>query len=139
MFRNRLNILTKHKVSIICYFHNATFAQVLYGTDTERARWRVCVTYTNDNFGMAVGRMFVEKHFNEEAKKTVCFLMLICFIAYAWMIKRKILLTIILKSISLVTMMSFSLKLVDNKTENHRFLVLISFKNWKFHGTFLKA
>lgn len=45
--------------------------QVLYGTDSDRARWRTCVSYTNDNFGMAVGRLFVQKYFNEGAKASV--------------------------------------------------------------------
>lgn len=44
------------------------YNKVLFGTDTDRARWRTCVNYAIDNFGMAVGRIFVQKYFNEEAK-----------------------------------------------------------------------
>ena len=45
--------------------------QALHGTDQEQARWRVCVNYVNENFGMAVGRMFVAKHFDDNAKANV--------------------------------------------------------------------
>jgi len=31
----------------------------------------MCVRYVNDNLGMAVGRIFVERHFNERAKANV--------------------------------------------------------------------
>ncbi|XP_071109862.1 neprilysin-like isoform X2 [Haliotis cracherodii] len=40
----------------------------ILGSETERARWRDCATYVNDNMGNAVGRLFVEKHFDEDAK-----------------------------------------------------------------------
>ncbi|KAK2148688.1 hypothetical protein LSH36_487g03042 [Paralvinella palmiformis] len=45
------------------------FSKALYGTSSDRARWRICVNYVNDNFGMAVGRMFVQERFDETAKK----------------------------------------------------------------------
>ena len=44
------------------------FHQALYGTETDRARWRTCTSYTNQNFGMALGRLFVNKYFEESAK-----------------------------------------------------------------------
>ncbi|KAL5013750.1 hypothetical protein ScPMuIL_008020 [Solemya velum] len=46
------------------------YHKTIYGSPTERARWRDCVSYVNENMGNAVGRMFVEEHFNEEAKKS---------------------------------------------------------------------
>ncbi|XP_041377797.1 neprilysin-1-like [Gigantopelta aegis] len=42
----------------------------LYGSETERSRWRDCVSYVKDNMGYAVGRLFVEQHFDEDAKST---------------------------------------------------------------------
>ena len=45
--------------------------QTIYGSETERSRWRDCVSYVNDNMGNAVGRLFVSKHFDENAKKSV--------------------------------------------------------------------
>ena len=46
-------------------------SQALHGTHADRARWRVCVSYVNDNFGMAVGRMFVKDNFDIKAKINV--------------------------------------------------------------------
>jgi len=51
------------------------WTQALQGVKQEEPRWRMCVRYVNDNFGMAVGRIFVQRHFNERAKanvSTVC-------------------------------------------------------------------
>ncbi|KAK2179422.1 hypothetical protein NP493_491g01000 [Ridgeia piscesae] len=44
------------------------YNKALHGTHADRARWRVCVSYVNDNFGMAVGRMFVKDNFDIKAK-----------------------------------------------------------------------
>lgn len=44
------------------------YSKALYGTTSDRARWRTCVNYVNDNFGMAVGRMFVPEKFDESSK-----------------------------------------------------------------------
>ncbi|KAK7475945.1 hypothetical protein BaRGS_00032834, partial [Batillaria attramentaria] len=43
----------------------------VFGSETERARWRECVSYVSDNMGNAVGRLFVEEHFDETSKSTV--------------------------------------------------------------------
>lgn len=67
------------------YVHTAPF-QVLFGTDTDRARWRTCVNYAIDNFGMAVGRIFVQKYFNEEAKTSVSRSLVILFVL--WLFER---------------------------------------------------
>ena len=45
--------------------------QALHGVKQDEPRWRMCVRHVNDNFGMAVGRIFVERHFNERAKANV--------------------------------------------------------------------
>lgn len=45
------------------------YYKVLYGSKAELSRWRDCVTYVNDNMGNAIGRMFISKHFDEDAKK----------------------------------------------------------------------
>ena len=37
----------------------------------ETSRWRECIAYTGSKFGMAVGRMFVEQHFDRKAKAHV--------------------------------------------------------------------
>jgi membrane metallo-endopeptidase-like protein 1 len=42
--------------------------QALTGADQDSSRWRTCVNFVHENFGMAVGRMFVTKHFDERAK-----------------------------------------------------------------------
>lgn len=44
---------------------------MIFGSKAERARWRDCVTFVNDNMGNAVGRLFIEEHFDEEAKHSV--------------------------------------------------------------------
>ncbi|XP_074655291.1 neprilysin-like isoform X4 [Tubulanus polymorphus] len=44
------------------------YDKVLYGTGTERPRFRTCVDYTKEYLGMAVGRIFVQKHFKHGAK-----------------------------------------------------------------------
>jgi len=45
--------------------------KAVHGVKQDEPRWRMCVRYVNDNFGMAVGRIFVERHFNERAKANV--------------------------------------------------------------------
>lgn len=47
------------------------FLQKIYGSDTERSRWRDCISYVNDNMGNAVGRLFVKDHFDAGAKEVV--------------------------------------------------------------------
>ncbi|XP_050412278.1 neprilysin-4 isoform X2 [Patella vulgata] len=44
------------------------YYKTIFGSEAERARWRDCVGYVIDNVGNAVGRLFVEKHFDENAK-----------------------------------------------------------------------
>jgi predicted metalloendopeptidase len=39
----------------------------MYGSEQELSRWRDCVSYVNDHIGNAVGRMFVEEYFDEDA------------------------------------------------------------------------
>ncbi|XP_023930213.1 neprilysin isoform X2 [Lingula anatina] len=62
---NRVGNLPKRFQSL-----NQAYSKVLYGTDTDQARWRKCVSYATDNMGMAVGRLFVEEHFNSESKES---------------------------------------------------------------------
>ncbi|XP_060595469.1 neprilysin-4-like [Ruditapes philippinarum] len=45
------------------------YYKAIFGSKQERVRWRDCVSYVNDNLGNAVGRLFVSKHFDEDAKK----------------------------------------------------------------------
>ncbi|KAL4221419.1 Membrane metallo-endopeptidase-like 1 [Mactra antiquata] len=44
------------------------YHKAIYGSKPEQSRWRDCVNYVNDNMGNAVGRLFVSKHFDEDAK-----------------------------------------------------------------------
>jgi len=45
--------------------------QALLGTDQEMARWRSCVNFVNQNMGVAVGRMYVERYFSKDARENV--------------------------------------------------------------------
>ncbi|KAK7093251.1 neprilysin-1-like [Littorina saxatilis] len=46
------------------------YFKTVYGSESERSRWRECVSYVNDHMGNAVGRLFVEEHFDENSKAT---------------------------------------------------------------------
>jgi len=45
--------------------------QALLGTDQELARWRSCVNFVNQNMGVAVGRMYVERYFSGDSRENV--------------------------------------------------------------------
>ena len=45
--------------------------QVLTGVNDDIPRWKVCLQITEAGFGMAVGRLFTQRHFNEGAKAIV--------------------------------------------------------------------
>jgi predicted metalloendopeptidase len=62
-FDKQLQDLEKHTIY--------TFMQVVYGTASARARWRICTSYVNGNLGLAVGRLFVKETFRETAKNDV--------------------------------------------------------------------
>ena len=47
--------------------------QILTGSGTERPRWEVCVGFAGKHLGAAVGRIFVEKKFDENAKEKVSY------------------------------------------------------------------
>ncbi|XP_056008962.1 neprilysin-4-like [Ostrea edulis] len=47
------------------------FYQVLYGSSHIRSRWRKCVALAVDYMGLPIGRLFVQKHFDEEAKSGI--------------------------------------------------------------------
>lgn len=65
MIMNRINNLSQKYLDLRREFNKA-----MLGTEQERARWRGCVNYVNSNLGMAVGRMFVQEHFEERAKSS---------------------------------------------------------------------
>ncbi|XP_064641839.1 neprilysin-4-like [Lineus longissimus] len=44
------------------------YRQVVYGSKTEQARWKTCVKQVTYEMGDAVGRVYVQKRFDEEAK-----------------------------------------------------------------------
>jgi membrane metallo-endopeptidase-like protein 1 len=44
------------------------FNKALKGTNQEMARWRYCVNFINQNLGVSVGRLYVERYFRSESK-----------------------------------------------------------------------
>ncbi|GFS75640.1 neprilysin-1 [Nephila pilipes] len=46
------------------------YYSALYGTQAISPRWKTCTVYVNKNMGMAVGSLFVKRHFNEKSKET---------------------------------------------------------------------
>ncbi|XP_033642178.1 neprilysin-4-like [Asterias rubens] len=46
------------------------FLWITKGNKRERTRWKVCFENTNSLFGMAVGALFVRKHFDERSRST---------------------------------------------------------------------
>ncbi|XP_071557180.1 neprilysin-4 isoform X1 [Temnothorax nylanderi] len=44
------------------------FYYILFGREQAPSRWKNCVTQVNSNMDMAVGAMFVKKHFDENSK-----------------------------------------------------------------------
>ena len=47
------------------------FERVLRGTTAERPRSASCSSYVNSNMGFAVSKLYIEKHFDEDAKNQV--------------------------------------------------------------------
>ncbi|KAL8599693.1 hypothetical protein ACOMHN_064139 [Nucella lapillus] len=64
MMNRVINLPRKYRVIKNDYF------KMVYGSESERSRWRECVSYVKDNMGNAVGRLFIEKHFDETSKST---------------------------------------------------------------------
>lgn len=56
--------------SKVVLFVNITH-QALYGSSHIRSRWRKCVDVVVNYLGLPIGRLFVQKHFDEEAKSGV--------------------------------------------------------------------
>ncbi|KAK3795898.1 hypothetical protein RRG08_040694 [Elysia crispata] len=42
----------------------------IYGSQADPPRWAECVTFVNNKMGNALGRLFVEEHFDESSKDT---------------------------------------------------------------------
>ena len=63
---NRIGNLDKRFLEV-----QQTYFKSLYGTQQRADRWKTCVVYVNKNMGMAVGALFVRKHFNEQSKERV--------------------------------------------------------------------
>ena len=47
------------------------FWKVFYGASDPQPRWRVCVNKVANALGFAVGALYVEKAFDDQAKKEV--------------------------------------------------------------------
>lgn len=47
------------------------FWQVFYGASAPQPRWRMCVNKVANTLGFAVGSLYVERAFDEQAKKEV--------------------------------------------------------------------
>lgn len=58
--------------------HQQTYFKTLYGTTSKSERFKTCSTYVNKNMGMAVGALFVKRHFNEQSKERVSTLRVKC-------------------------------------------------------------
>ncbi|KAI4454168.1 zinc metalloprotease family m13 neprilysin-related [Holotrichia oblita] len=52
-----------HFIANISRFHD-----IVYGREKNPPRWRVCVGQTNSHLNVALGHLFVKKHFNEKSK-----------------------------------------------------------------------
>ncbi|CAD5115613.1 DgyrCDS4570 [Dimorphilus gyrociliatus] len=64
MVKNRLKNMGKKYSSA-----RLPFREVMFGTTQEQARWRDCVTVTNNFLGFATSRLFVDRYFDESSKK----------------------------------------------------------------------
>ncbi|CAG5129048.1 unnamed protein product, partial [Candidula unifasciata] len=62
---NRVNNLPSQYRSI-----KNEFLKVIFGSHAEPARWYECVTFVNEHMGNALGRLFVEAHFDEGSRET---------------------------------------------------------------------
>lgn len=60
---------TFHFSFYIFIYDGPFFLQVMFGTTQEQARWRDCVTVTNNFLGFATSRLFVDRYFDESSKK----------------------------------------------------------------------
>ncbi|ESO95683.1 hypothetical protein LOTGIDRAFT_188395 [Lottia gigantea] len=45
------------------------YKRVVYGIKREEPRWKMCAEYVKDTLGHAVGRMFVDRYFDESSKE----------------------------------------------------------------------
>ncbi|XP_044765942.1 neprilysin-4 [Coccinella septempunctata] len=45
------------------------FYYILFGKEKPPTRWQFCIQQTNANMGMALGKLFVEKYFDEQSRK----------------------------------------------------------------------
>ncbi|XP_077533139.1 neprilysin-1-like isoform X2 [Haemaphysalis longicornis] len=45
------------------------YFNAIYGTQSKPARWKTCALLVNKQMGMAVGALFVRRHFNDQSKK----------------------------------------------------------------------
>ncbi|XP_070560616.1 membrane metallo-endopeptidase-like 1 [Ptychodera flava] len=64
-------LITKNRISqLSSNFRDVKqrYNEVLYGAASESARWQTCVNHVNSAMGFAVGRMFVDVHYDEESK-----------------------------------------------------------------------
>ncbi|KAJ8320255.1 hypothetical protein KUTeg_001842 [Tegillarca granosa] len=66
LMKNRAYNLPKRFMDAITEYNKE-----LYGISVNRARWRECSSYVKAKMGLAAGRLFIEKAFDEVAKKDV--------------------------------------------------------------------
>ncbi|XP_038629779.1 membrane metallo-endopeptidase-like 1 [Scyliorhinus canicula] len=74
-FQNYLawQLVFKHVPNLSRRFRDAQakFQKILYDKSEEKARWRECASYTNDQMESAVGALYVRKAFSGERKRMV--------------------------------------------------------------------
>ena len=49
----------------------AEFNRKMTGVEDNEPRWRTCTTVTNDNMGVPIGTLYVEKYFSDSTKAKV--------------------------------------------------------------------
>ena len=66
MLRDKISFLSKPFRDA-----RAEFNKNMTGVEDTEERWRWCTTVTNDNMGVPIGTLYVNKYFSDETKNKV--------------------------------------------------------------------
>ena len=66
MLRDKISYLSKDFRKA-----RAEFNRKMTGVEDSDPRWRTCTAATNDNMGVPIGTLYVEKYFSDTTKKKV--------------------------------------------------------------------
>ena len=69
MLRDKISFLSKKVRSA-----RAEFNRKMTGVEDTEERWRTCTTVTNDNMGVPIGTLYVNKYFSDATKEKVSLL-----------------------------------------------------------------